>query len=835
MRNNGVSCRKSSYIGRRPSAKIIFTAFIFVIITLCVCMTSLLTSCDSDGDESNYIISHIDGAIIDGDIIFLEYEYNIRDVDFLGIKVALGARFEIYRDIECTDILDGYLAPLQVGENRYYLKVYSEKGKTKVYEYIILRSISSNTDIINIPNGMTIENNKLTLTLSHDQNSFDISQIIPSEGSSMTCYMDIELTMELDSVLDIDFGNNTFYILITAPSGDEQEYELYITRNKSSEKNIIVTYEGATIEGNIHTINSALHIEYIDLSKIVVSDNAVLVLYRDSDYSDEITNHANIELIDCDNLIFARVVAQDDSYKNYLFHIICVKPICTNCDGDQPDNDPSNVKLIQTLLEENIDIYNLDSIASATKYDLRCYYDIDMLHPISGKLIGIDYGKNIFYAVYECILCGNEYDAQLEIYRKVSITIGISDELHNSIDITILLSSLTDQWRINIDGIDENLMKIIIDILQFELVSDCYISNSATADIYVSPYEYISLDFLKKYCKPIASGNVDIIGSMPQTALALVGDSIDYALPYSMAINCLAYNSSILNNVKSISTLQDLMNINNLDNRISILGNAPSTWDFLTYNAWLNVYGREDIIAYNRISTYNRYANTNKLSSSAPIYGLFQSTASAPIIKYDDCIPLLMTGKCAISPILLDSIDRQLLDSGVRLQGLTVDNTTSLSTLFHISTMITANLQSALSNGIISDIISQLYSDAAKSYLLNIDKSRILATKYTTDNMNNNNYSDMYIKLLINAEPLVVRNNDYLMIDPYPLYALSVREELQDYIDISTDVGKFIIAIMLEMNIDYFYEFTPATYQVFQFKLADKLSEPQYIYNQISA
>lgn len=92
MRNN---YRSQSIV---TVCRLLFTA---TVIFLAMILPAL-TGCAEATDDNQFVTFHLEGAVISADGITISYPYSVDTVDFSGVVAAIGARYEVYTDADCT-------------------------------------------------------------------------------------------------------------------------------------------------------------------------------------------------------------------------------------------------------------------------------------------------------------------------------------------------------------------------------------------------------------------------------------------------------------------------------------------------------------------------------------------------------------------------------------------------------------------------------------------------------------------------------------------------------------------------------------------------------------
>ncbi len=128
---------------------------------------------------------------------------------------------------------------LQVGDNTITVTVTAEDGKsTGQYIIKVNREGSSNNDL----SSLEVEGYDLDPAFDKDETSYSIT--VPSDVDSVTVNADPEddnATVEIEGADNLQPGENTVTVKVTAENGDEKEYTITVTKEEEQEEDEKIT------------------------------------------------------------------------------------------------------------------------------------------------------------------------------------------------------------------------------------------------------------------------------------------------------------------------------------------------------------------------------------------------------------------------------------------------------------------------------------------------------------------------------------------------------------------------------------------------------------------
>lgn len=191
-------------------------------------------------DDTKLSDLKVNGTTIDGfDPDEVLYDYgtvgnDVTSLDVIGIPENPRATVEV----------EG-ASDLQVGDNTITVTVTAEDGQsTGQYIIKVNREGSSNNDL----SSLEVEGYDLDPAFDKDETSYSIT--VPSDVDSITVNADAEddnATVEITGADNLQPGENTVTVKVTAENGDEKEYTITVTKEEEQEEDEKITSQVYTI------------------------------------------------------------------------------------------------------------------------------------------------------------------------------------------------------------------------------------------------------------------------------------------------------------------------------------------------------------------------------------------------------------------------------------------------------------------------------------------------------------------------------------------------------------------------------------------------------------
>lgn len=191
-------------------------------------------------DDTKLSDLKVNGTTIDGfDPDEVLYDYgtvgnDVTSLDVIGIPENPRATVEV----------EG-ASDLQVGDNTITVTVTAEDGQsTGQYIIKVNREGSSNNDL----SSLEVEGYDLDPAFDKDETSYSIT--VPSDVDSITVNADAEddnATVEITGADNLQPGENTVTVKVTAENGDEKEYTITVTKEEEQEDDEKITSQVYTI------------------------------------------------------------------------------------------------------------------------------------------------------------------------------------------------------------------------------------------------------------------------------------------------------------------------------------------------------------------------------------------------------------------------------------------------------------------------------------------------------------------------------------------------------------------------------------------------------------
>ena len=254
----------------------------------------------------------------------LPYDYDSLQIN---LKVSPNARWNLYYDEDCTDLVPNNTINLAYGINNAYIKVIAEDNNTSIkYSVELYRDRNSKAEILEIVSisDVSILANNIISYVSNEIRSLSIDLIV-SEGASWQLYMDPECSLAvtnnfLESLLP---GRNVVYIKVTAQDGSEKIHKMTIIRALSSDTSLSLDKMVGFHDTIVTDTYMVGRVDYkVDkyLIDLVVEDSSAYQLYSDLNCTILIEDH-NIDLKIGENTVYAKIIAEDGTTKIYTLTI----------------------------------------------------------------------------------------------------------------------------------------------------------------------------------------------------------------------------------------------------------------------------------------------------------------------------------------------------------------------------------------------------------------------------------------------------------------------------------------------------------------------------------
>lgn len=241
-------------------------------------------------------------------------------IDVIASEKAI---YEIYKnDVKQTPAS----VELNSGGNTIFIRVVAEDNTTKVYELYVTKSLSSENSIQSLvlkKDGSEISvtnNNGYLATVDSDCSSVDIVLDV-SEGATFSI---LQNSVPVSgNTLFLNVGDNDFVIIVTASDNTQAQYNLTISKNKSSENDLITLLlkDGSNnITVNKNETEYSAHVTTdinVIAMEVSVSSGATFKVYAGSVLLDH--NSCNIDV--GDNVFTIKVTAEDGSVKDYTLTV----------------------------------------------------------------------------------------------------------------------------------------------------------------------------------------------------------------------------------------------------------------------------------------------------------------------------------------------------------------------------------------------------------------------------------------------------------------------------------------------------------------------------------
>lgn len=191
-------------------------------------------------DDTKLSDLKVNGTTIDGfDPDEVLYDYGTVGNDVTSLDV-IGIPENPRATVEVEDASD-----LQVGDNTITVTVTAEDGQsTGQYIIKVNREGSSNNDL----SSLEVEGYDLDPVFDKDETSYSIT--VPSDVDSITVNADAEddnATVEITGNDNLQSGENTVTVKVTAENGDEKEYTITVTKEEEQEEDEKITSQVYTI------------------------------------------------------------------------------------------------------------------------------------------------------------------------------------------------------------------------------------------------------------------------------------------------------------------------------------------------------------------------------------------------------------------------------------------------------------------------------------------------------------------------------------------------------------------------------------------------------------
>lgn len=243
----------------------------------------------------------------------------------LDVSVSENAAWKVYSDEQCTaELTDKTFANMAVGVNTCYIKVTAEDNTSvKVYTVKITREQNGEKNIVSVsvPENATVGTDTIDASVAVNISSIVVDVTVSTEAA-WALYSDEGCTNIIENkTMALDYGENTAFIKVAAQNGTSKVYQLNVSRNKSSEKQIlsVTSPAGAVITGKdiTSTVDNSINETVVS---VTVSDDANWELYLDSACTQSVADK-KLNLSVGNNTAYIKVTAQDGSTETYTLKV----------------------------------------------------------------------------------------------------------------------------------------------------------------------------------------------------------------------------------------------------------------------------------------------------------------------------------------------------------------------------------------------------------------------------------------------------------------------------------------------------------------------------------